>query len=124
MFGDIEQGQMILNAAGNVVKIWWPEMKNKFRNVELDEFIITPNHFHGIVFIETDFVGAIHELPLQKDLPEGWVWSTIGKISEKPQYGWTTKAKHEEGHLKLLRTTDITSGTVDWFNFKIGKPLV
>jgi type I restriction enzyme S subunit len=61
-------------------------------------------------------VGAIHELPLQKDLPEGWVWKTIGEISEKPQYGWTTKAKHEEGHLKLLRTTDITSGTIDWFN--------
>jgi putative transposase len=64
LFGDIEQGQMILNAAGNVVKIWWPEMKNKLRNVELDEFIIMPNHSHGIVFIETDFVGAIHELPL------------------------------------------------------------
>jgi putative transposase len=63
-FGDIEQGQMILNEAGNVVKIWWSEMKNKFRNVELDEFIIMPNHFHGIVFIETDFVRAIHELPL------------------------------------------------------------
>lgn len=64
LFGDIEQGQMILNEAGNVVKIWWSEMKNKFRNVELDEFIIMPNHFHGIVFIETDFVGAIHESPL------------------------------------------------------------
>ena len=43
-----------------------------------------------------------------------WWLSTLGEISEKPQYGWTTKAKHEEGHLKLLRTTDITSGTVDW----------
>jgi type I restriction enzyme S subunit len=61
-------------------------------------------------------VEAIHELPLRKDLPAGWVWKTIGEISEKPQYGWTTKAKHEEGHLKLLRTTDITSGTVDWVN--------
>ena len=28
----------------------------------MDEFIIMPNHIHGIIFI----VGAIHELPLQK----------------------------------------------------------
>ena len=27
-------------------------------------------------------VGAIHELPLQKDLPEGWVWKTMGEISD------------------------------------------
>jgi type I restriction enzyme S subunit len=60
--------------------------------------------------------GARCNGPLQKDLPAGWAWSTIGEISERPQYGWTTKANHEEGHLKLLRTTDITSGTVDWSN--------
>jgi type I restriction enzyme, S subunit len=47
-------------------------------------------------------------------LPEGWEWSTLGDVSEKPQYGWTTKANHDTGKLKLLRTTDITSGSVDW----------
>jgi type I restriction enzyme, S subunit len=47
-------------------------------------------------------------------LPKNWMWSTLGEVSEKPQYGWTTKANHEVGELKLLRTTDITSGTVDW----------
>ncbi len=47
-------------------------------------------------------------------IPEGWEWSTLGDVSEKPQYGWTTKANHDTGKLKLLRTTDITSGSVDW----------
>lgn len=47
-------------------------------------------------------------------LPRDWVWSTLGESSEKPQYGWTTRASHEGGELKLLRTTDITSGTIDW----------
>jgi type I restriction enzyme S subunit len=54
--------------------------------------------------------------PLQKELPEGWTIFSLGEISEKPQYGWTTKANHEKGRLKLLRTTDITSGTVNWSN--------
>jgi len=48
------------------------------------------------------------------DLPEGWTLSTLGEISTKPQYGWTTKANHESGKVKLLRTTDITSGKIDW----------
>ena len=48
------------------------------------------------------------------DLPAGWTWSTLGEQSEKPQYGWTTKANADKGQLKLLRTTDITSGSVDW----------
>ncbi len=48
------------------------------------------------------------------ELPEGWEWSTLGEVSEKPQYGWTTKANHDAGNLRLLRTTDITSGAVDW----------
>ncbi|MDP3013647.1 MAG: restriction endonuclease subunit S, partial [Candidatus Subteraquimicrobiales bacterium] len=47
-------------------------------------------------------------------LPEGWGWKTLGEICSKPQYGWTTKANPENGTVKLLRTTDITSGIVDW----------
>lgn len=48
------------------------------------------------------------------DLPAGWTLSTLGEISTKPQYGWTTKANHESGKVKLLRTTDITSGKINW----------
>lgn len=31
----------------------------------------------------------------------------------KPQYGWTTKAS-KDGSVKLLRTTDISHGKIDW----------
>lgn len=48
------------------------------------------------------------------NFPLGWHKATLGAVSEKPQYGWTTKANHETGKLKLLRTTDITSGMIDW----------
>jgi type I restriction enzyme S subunit len=37
----------------------------------------------------------------------------LSAIAGKPQYGWTTRAK-PDGSVKLLRTTDITSGSVDW----------
>jgi len=46
---------------------------------------------------------------------EGWKEMTLGEISEKPQYGWTTSAS-EIGKVKLLRTTDITRGAIDWLS--------
>lgn len=46
-------------------------------------------------------------------ISESWEWTKIGEISHKPQYGWTTKAT-QKGDLHLLRTTDITSGKIEW----------
>jgi len=47
------------------------------------------------------------------ELPQGWVWTTLGEICFNPQYGWTTSAKND-GNVHLLRTTDITSGDINW----------
>ena len=46
--------------------------------------------------------------------PEGWVLTTMKEICEKPQYGWTTSADMKASGVRLLRTTDISSGEVDW----------
>jgi restriction endonuclease S subunit len=48
-----------------------------------------------------------------KEIPSSWIWTNLGEICIPPQYGWTTSASNE-GNLKLLRTTDITSGVIDW----------
>ena len=47
------------------------------------------------------------------ELPKGWVWTRLEDVCLDPQYGWTTSAA-EKGLLHLLRTTDITSGVIDW----------
>lgn len=49
----------------------------------------------------------------ERDLPKGWVWSTLGEVCFGSQYGWTTSAA-PEGNVQFLRTTDITSGSIDW----------
>lgn len=46
-------------------------------------------------------------------LPTGWVRCNLADVSDKLQYGWTTKAV-DYGKVKLLRTTDISSGAVNW----------
>ncbi|MFH1837941.1 MAG: transposase [Candidatus Kuenenbacteria bacterium] len=65
IFGKIENEKIILNQYGEIAKKYWLEISNHFPNVILDEFVIMPNHIHGIIIIDAS-VGVIHELPLQK----------------------------------------------------------
>lgn len=53
-FGDIGTGEMIVNDAGKIINNEWQHLKIKYPHVELHEYVIMPNHFHGIVEI-TDF---------------------------------------------------------------------
>jgi REP element-mobilizing transposase RayT len=61
LLGEITaNGVMRLNDAGQMVEKWWLELNHKFSNVDTDEYVIMPNHFHGIVVIvdDVDTVGA------------------------------------------------------------------
>jgi REP element-mobilizing transposase RayT len=58
LFGEIEKGRLILNDAGKMVGHWWDELKNKYDNIEIDEYIVMPNHCHGIINIVGTGVGA------------------------------------------------------------------
>lgn len=71
LFGEVIEGEMILNEKGEIVKQYWLEIPLHYSNVSLDEFVIMPNHMHGIVIITElnntlSTLGAIHESPLQQ----------------------------------------------------------
>lgn len=51
LFGKIVDGEMQLNDAGKMVEQQWMNISNLFPNVELDEYVIMPNHIHGIIMI-------------------------------------------------------------------------
>jgi len=72
LLGEIVDGNMVLNDIGKIVDKYWNEIPEHFPHVELDEYIVMPNHVHGIVMITTDVrgdkrinVGARHAVPLQ-----------------------------------------------------------
>ena len=64
LLGEVIKEKIQLSRNGEIVRRYWEEIPKHFENVELDEFIIMPNHFHGIIVL-TEPVGAIHESPLQ-----------------------------------------------------------
>jgi hypothetical protein len=51
MFGSILNGSMNLNEKGRIVDGCWKGIPEHFPNVDLDEYVIMPNHFHGIVIV-------------------------------------------------------------------------
>ena len=51
------------------------------------------------------------EIPF--NLPEGWVWTKLGCITDVIQYGLSNSAE-STGDYRLLRITDIQDGYVDW----------
>ena len=53
-FGNIVNGEMILNDAGKMADNEWGKIPDRFINVQLHEHIVMPNHFHAIM----EIVGA------------------------------------------------------------------
>lgn len=50
-FGEIINGEMYLNEIGKLAEQYWIEIPNHFPFVELDNFVVMPNHVHGIIII-------------------------------------------------------------------------
>ncbi len=51
LFGEIIDGQMHLNLCGQVVVSRWQNIPRHFSRVKLDEFVLMPDHLHGIIVI-------------------------------------------------------------------------
>lgn len=66
LFGKIIDGQMVLNNAGQIAQKCWLEIPKHFPNVILHEFVIMPNHVHGIIEF-TPTVGAKYFSPDNDD---------------------------------------------------------
>jgi putative transposase len=57
LFGEIKKGRIVLNDSGKMIIRRWNDLKLKYANVEIDEYVVMPNHCHGIINI-VDSVGA------------------------------------------------------------------
>ncbi|MCL4272921.1 MAG: hypothetical protein KJZ77_03550 [Anaerolineales bacterium] len=76
LFGEIVNGEMMLNPRGEIVDECWRSIPEHFPHAELGAYVIMPNHVHGIIMIHTtgenriatntsQSVGARHASPLR-----------------------------------------------------------
>ncbi len=58
LFGKIINEALQPTKLGDLVQQAWINLPNQFPNIETDEFIIMPNHLHGIIIVGADLVSA------------------------------------------------------------------
>ena len=75
-FGEIVNGEININDAGRIVDSEWIRTEKMRPNVNLDFFIIMPNHFHGIIVLNNERMkdtsrGTLHvPSSTQRDTPK------------------------------------------------------
>ncbi|MCH8555258.1 MAG: transposase [Schleiferiaceae bacterium] len=81
-FGQIRNGEMILNDAGKLVIDEWVKLPQRFTNIGLHEYVVMPDHFHSIIEIIDngntvgEIVGAFQSIV------------TVGYVQGVKQHGW------------------------------------
>ena len=69
VLGCVENGSMVLNEIGQMVRKAWTELPTHYAGVDIDEFVVMPNHLHGIIILN---VGAgPRACPENKGQPQG-----------------------------------------------------
>ena len=65
LFGTVTDEKIVLNDTGRIVESEWLQTAEIRDNVFTDAYIVMPNHFHGILFIEepNDGRGTVHRAP-------------------------------------------------------------
>lgn len=51
-FGEAKDNKIIINEIGNIVLQCWLDLPTYYTNIQLDYFVVMPNHIHGIIFIK------------------------------------------------------------------------
>ena len=75
-FGEIIDAKMKLSEIGAFANTCWINIPNHFPHFYLDEFVVMPNHVHGIVMIEKPYIDN-NSLPRVVDTKE---------VEEKPRH--------------------------------------
>lgn len=62
VLGKIRNDEILLNEEGQIVKSVWEELSNHNKNIDLHEFIIMPDHIHGIIEIREEVDRGLSEI--------------------------------------------------------------
>jgi REP element-mobilizing transposase RayT len=65
---EISQNEVVLSKIGKIAFEYWEDIPSHYVNVNLDEFVIMPNHIHGLLWLmdEKSSVGAQNFEPLPR----------------------------------------------------------
>ncbi len=84
LFGEIVDGEMVLNDFGKIVSEKWQWLETQYEYVELGAWVIMPNHLHGILVIHDNGRGGSRPAPTTtKHKPLGGLIGAFKMVSTK-----------------------------------------
>lgn len=113
MLGEVTRNGVVLSEIGEIVRKCWLEIPTHFPNSDLDEFVVMPNHFHGILILKDVLVGV--QWPSGKDLVAEGNRSGKGFIHETPTRKGLinqTATKNELSGWPLMKDRGVTLGKI------------
>jgi REP element-mobilizing transposase RayT len=146
-FGEIRNGEMYLNEIGIIADQCWAEIPGHFNNITLGEFVIMPNHTHGIINIERSSfaVETGHALSLPQTIQNnnhhfrfrnpgkntissmvGSFKSAVSRLAHpiNKNFGWQTRFHDHiiHSHADYLRISDyILNNPVKWIEDRFNR---
>lgn len=91
LLGYVQGGNVVLSPAGRIARSIWEGLADRFPSVGRDEFVIMPNHVHGIILVGAQFIAP--------DYPQG------NHISRVPTLGEIVRA-YKATVTRLVRRGD------------------
>ena len=65
--GHILDGKIQLSQVGRLITDSWYDLPNHYGHIEQDEFVVMPNHIHGIINIVDDRRGTASRAPTRRE---------------------------------------------------------
>ncbi len=90
LFGEVAEGLMVLSLAGAIAQDQWFVLPRRFPLVQLDEFVVMPNHVHGIlVMTEPDSQSAsTHSKPTVSQVIGAYKSLVVKCVWGDPRLSW------------------------------------
>ncbi|HHT9125118.1 MAG TPA: transposase [Candidatus Brocadiia bacterium] len=85
LFGEVVDGKIRLNEYGQIVKECWEWLSHQYSYVKAEEYVVMPNHLHGIILITDDCRGGSRTAPtgIIKRKPLGRLIGAFKTVSSK-----------------------------------------
>ena len=83
LFGEIVDGEMMLNESGLIVVGEWKRSSIIRQEIEIDSFVVMPNHLHGILVVSDYCRGGSRTAPTAKRKPLSRIIGAFKTVSTK-----------------------------------------
>jgi putative transposase len=111
LFGEIADHEMRLNAWGEIIRDEWLRTPAVRSNVELDGYVIMPNHFHGIILIHAGTEKG--DAPIRNGAKGGAHIGAPAQAIDHVLYGRTESAPlHDDAENKAIRRRPGSLGSI------------